>query len=105
MISDLLDDFIFAPIKEVIAFIIYWAGWFVIIPLAIWGLYKLLSMLYANVIARDWIFIIIQSVLIIGLVFLSCRLFVGFTNTGKSIDPNRPTGIEKSIQEVGKEYD
>ncbi|MEM5398294.1 hypothetical protein [Staphylococcus gallinarum] len=105
MISDLLDDFIFDPIKEVIAFIIYWVGWFVIIPLAIWCLYKLVSMLYANIVARDWIFIIIQSLLIIGLVFLSCRLFVGLTNTGKSIDPNRPTGIEKSIQEEGKEYD
>jgi len=105
MISDFFDQFLFDPIKAVFAFIIYWIGWFVIIPLAIWCLYKLMSKLYDSIERRDWLLIFLQIILIVALVFVSYKLFVGFTNTGKNIDPHRPTGIEKTIQEVGEDYD
>lgn len=104
MISDFLDNVIFNPFKEVVAFIIYWAGWFVVIPIAIWCLYKLINKLYDNIEQRNWGLIAIQALLVIALVFVTYQVFEGFTNTGKEIDPDRPTGIEKSIQGVG-EYD
>lgn len=105
MISEFFDRVLFDPIQAVFAFIIYWIGWFIIIPLAIWCLYKLMSKLYDSIERKDWLLIFLQIILIVGLVFVSYKLFAGFTNAGKNIDPYRPTGIEKSIQEVGNEYD
>lgn len=101
MISNFLDNLIFNPIKEFFAFIIYWAGWFIIIPLAIWGLYILISKLYDNIAMRNWWLVALQVVLVACLVYISWHLFFGFLNTGISIDPDRPTGIEKAVQDVG----
>lgn len=106
MISGLFDALFggfFDLVKEVFAFVIYWGGWFVIIPLGIFALYKFIPKLADNIIIRDWVFIIIQGLLVILIVVMTWKLFVGFTNAGKELDPNRPTGIEKAIQDVGKD--
>lgn len=103
MIDDWLNNYIFDPVKEFFAFLIYWAGWFIVIPVAIWFLYILIRKLYNNIEMRHWWLVALQVVLVIALVCVSWKLFFGFLNTGISIDPDRPTGIEKAVRDVGKD--
>lgn len=52
---------------------------------------------------RNWWLVALQVILAAFLVYISWHLFFGFLNAGISIDPDRPTGIEKAIQDVGKD--